>query len=114
MSRAWSRLQQDGKPIPIALEVQRRLFDALVTHGGFNPKQLALLIDTHLKPHVGERHGVPLAAPDALDASQPDVIVVMSRAFASEISRIAKKRAPSAEIVLYADLLSDALLKSAA
>ncbi len=34
-----------------------RLFDALVLHGGFDPKSLALLIDTHLKLHIDERHG---------------------------------------------------------
>lgn len=91
-----------------------RLFDALVQHGHFNPRILAALIDTHLKAHVSERHGVPLAGPEALEEANPDVIVVMSRAFAPEITRIAKSRVPNAEIVIYADLIQRARQRLAA
>ncbi len=48
-----------------------RLFDALVLHGGFDPKSLALLIDTHLKLHVDERHGMKLSGPEDLAAANP-------------------------------------------
>jgi SAM-dependent methyltransferase len=85
-----------------------RLFDALVLHGGFDPKSLALLIDTHLKLHVDERHGMTLSGPEELAGANPGLIVVMSRAFAGEISKIAKVQAPDAEILLYSDLLSRA------
>jgi len=85
-----------------------RLFDALVLHGGFDPKSLALLIDTHLKLHVDERHGMKLSGPEDLAAANAGLIVVMSRAFASEISKIARAQAPNAEILLYSDLLSRA------
>jgi SAM-dependent methyltransferase len=85
-----------------------RLFDALVQHGGFNPKSLTLLIDTHLKLHMDERHGMTLSGPEDLVAANPGLIVVMSRAFAGEISKIAKTQIPNAEIVLYSDLLSRA------
>ena len=40
--------------------------------------------------------------------------MVMSRAFAQEIARIAKSQAPKVEIVLYADLIARALTKLAA
>jgi SAM-dependent methyltransferase len=95
-------------PRRVALWGAGRLFDALVKHGGFDPKQLVALIDTHLKEHVSERHGVRLVGPDALPAMDPGVIVVMSRAFAGEIARLAKLAAPRAEIVHYADLLTRA------
>jgi hypothetical protein len=92
----------------IALWGAGRLFDALVQHGGFDPKSLTLLIDTHLKLHMDERHGMKLSAPEDLAAANPGLIVVMSRAFAGEISKIAKTQVPQAEIVLYSDLLSRA------
>jgi len=97
-------------PKRVALWGAGRLFDALVLHGGFNPKSLVALIDTHLKAHVSERHGVALKGPEALNDDKPQVVVVMSRAFAPEISCIARVRAPNADIVLYADLIARARL----
>jgi len=91
-----------------------RIFDSLVVHGRFDTKALRLLIDTHLKAHVGERHGCVLSGPEALVEAKPGVIVVMSRDFASEIEAEAKKLAPAAEIVFYADLLGRARLRLAA
>jgi len=91
-----------------------RLFDALVQHGGFDPKSLALLIDTHLRLHMDERHGMKLSGPEDLIAANPGLIVVMSRAFAGEISKIAKTHVPHAEILLYSDLLSRARGRQAA
>jgi SAM-dependent methyltransferase len=101
-------------PKRVALWGAGRLFDSLVQNGGFNPKSLALLVDTHLKGHVEERHGVKLAGADELAAANPGVIVVMSRAFADEIATVAKERAPRAKIVLYGDLLARARTKLAA
>src|SRR5262249_37289656 len=51
------------------------LFDALIEQGKFNPKTLALLVDTHLAGQVNERHGVKVTGPDALSAAKPGVIV---------------------------------------
>ena len=96
-----SRLAPKG----VALWGAGRLFDALVTHGRFNPRLLSLLIDTHLKNHMAERHGVALSGPEALGEKKPGVIVVMSRAFAGEIERAARAHVPDAEIVLYGDLI---------
>jgi SAM-dependent methyltransferase len=101
-------------PKGIAMWGAGRIFDTLVVHGGFDPKLLTALIDIHLLPHVAERHGVPLSGPEVLATTQPAVVVVMSRGFASEITAEAKKRAPAAEIVLFTDLLGRARLHMAA
>ena len=95
-------------PQRVALWGAGRLFDALVKHGGFDPKHLVALIDTHLTVHMSERHGVKLVGPEAVAAVDPGVIVVMSRAFAGEIARIASLAAPRAELIHYADLLTRA------
>jgi 2-polyprenyl-3-methyl-5-hydroxy-6-metoxy-1,4-benzoquinol methylase len=91
-----------------------RLFDSLVVHGGLDPKILALLVDTHLKMHVAERHGAKLSAPEALADANPAVIVIMSRGFAEEIAAQAAMLAPRAEIIFYNELLSRARLRKAA
>jgi 2-polyprenyl-3-methyl-5-hydroxy-6-metoxy-1,4-benzoquinol methylase len=102
------------KPRRVALWGAGRLFDALVTHGGFDPAVLSLLIDKHLKQHTPTRHGRALAAPEDLSDAGADVVVVMSRGFAREIAAEAKRRAPRAEIILYADLLARARRRQAA
>jgi SAM-dependent methyltransferase len=91
-----------------------RLFDALVLAGGFDPKRLSLLIDTHLAALVPERHGVKPMLPSALTQTPVDVIVIMSRGFATEIIAEARTLAPNAQIILYADLLARARLAKAA
>jgi SAM-dependent methyltransferase len=101
-------------PKRVAVWGAGRVFDALVTEGKFDAKSLALLVDSYLKAHVGERHGVKLAGAEDLAAVAPGVIVVMSRAFAGEIAAVAKERAPKAKIVLYGDLLARAKTKVAA
>src|SRR6185312_2917428 len=80
----------------VALWGAGRLFDSLVLAGGFNPKRLALLIDTHLAALVPERHGVKPVLPGALNQTPVDVIVIMSRGFATEIVAEAQKLAPNA------------------
>lgn len=111
---AISKELQQLAPRRVALWGAGRLFDALVRHGGFDPSALALLVDTHLIQHMPERHGVPLSPPGALAAANPGIIVVMSRAFADEIGRLAAQVAPKAEIILYSDLLARARLQRAA
>jgi 2-polyprenyl-3-methyl-5-hydroxy-6-metoxy-1,4-benzoquinol methylase len=101
-------------PRGVAMWGAGRIFDSLVVHGRFDATALKLLIDTHLKAHVGERHGCTLAGPEALAEANPGVIVVMSRGFAGEIAAEARKFAPAAEIILYADLLSRARTRLAA
>jgi SAM-dependent methyltransferase len=102
------------KPRKIALWGAGRLFDLLVREGGFDPSILSLLIDTQLQKHMTARHGVALCAADTLDDAKADVVVVMSRMFAGEIAADIKRRAPRAEIILYADLLGRARLGRAA
>jgi SAM-dependent methyltransferase len=99
-------------PRRVALWGAGRLFDLLVREGGFDPKGLSLLIDAHLQKHMETRHGVRLAAPEAL--ADVDAVIVMSRMFAAEIAREVKMRVPGAEIILYADLLEGAKTRKAA
>ena len=102
------------KPQRVALWGAGRLFDSLVRTGGFDPSDLALLIDAHLIAHMDSRHGVRLSPPHALSGAMVDVIVVMSRGFADEIVAEARRLAPKARIILYADLLARARLAKAA
>ncbi len=102
------------KPQRVALWGAGRLFDSLVRTGGFDPASLALLIDAHLIQHMDSRHGVRLSPPHALAGAMVDVIVVMSRGFADEIVAEARRFAPKARIILYADLLARARLAKAA
>jgi hypothetical protein len=102
------------KPQRVALWGAGRLFDSLVLAGGFDPKALSLLIDAHLIQYMQERHGVKLSRPDALGTTPVDVIVAMSRAFSKEITAEAKRLAPNARVILYADLLARARLSHAA
>jgi SAM-dependent methyltransferase len=95
-------------PRKVAMWGAGRLFDSLVTHGGFEPAILSALIDKHLKQYVGERHGRALAEPQALAETQPGVVIVMSRGFAQEIADEAKSLAPQAEIIFYSDLMARA------
>ena len=73
-------------PRRVAVWGAGRLFDSLVVHGGFDATHLAMLVDAHLKAHVGERHGCALSMPDELPSIKPGVVVVMSRGFAGEIA----------------------------
>ncbi len=91
-----------------------RIFDSLVVHGNFDARALTLLIDKHLKPHVPERHGCEVHAPEALEKADAGVVIVMSRSFAPEIADEARRLAPSAEILLYSDLLAQARTRMAA
>ena len=61
-----------------------------------------------------DRHGVVLSDADALSQTKIDAVIVMSRMFADEIAADVKKRAPQAQIILYADLLAQARLAKAA
>ncbi|MEJ1968010.1 MAG: class I SAM-dependent methyltransferase [Rhizomicrobium sp.] len=95
-------------PRRVAIWGAGRLFDSLVTYGKLDTGALAVLVDKHLKAHVSERHGCALTGPESLAAAKPDVVVVMSRDFASEIAAEVNALAPGAEIVLYTDLMSRA------
>jgi hypothetical protein len=101
-------------PRRVAMWGAGRIFDAFVVHGRFNPAMLVALIDTHLKDHVEERYGCALRGPETLAASNPDFVIVMSRGFAGEIAAEARRLAPRAEILFYADLLARARLHKAA
>jgi len=95
-------------PRRVAMWGAGRLFDSLVTYGRFDATALAVLVDKHLKAHVGERHGCTLTGPEDLAQANPGVVVVMSRDFASEIAAEVGRLTPGAEIILYSDLMSRA------
>jgi SAM-dependent methyltransferase len=101
-------------PKRVAMWGAGRLFDTLVVHGRFTPASLSLLIDSHLKAHMDDRFGCKLTGPESLPAADPDVVIVMSRGFAGEIAAEARRLAPRADIVFYADLLADARMSQAA
>jgi hypothetical protein len=101
-------------PRRVAMWGAGRLFDTLVTHGGFDPKSVEMVVDGLLTARKTEKHGIRLVAPDALAHARPGIIVVMSRTFAREIARIARRHAPKAEIILYSDLLARARMALAA
>jgi len=101
-------------PRRVAMWGAGRLFDSLVHYGRFDARALTVLIDKHLKAHVGERHGCALSGPEALAEANPGVVVVMSRDFAGEISAEVNRLTPGAEIITYADLMSRARLRPAA
>jgi 2-polyprenyl-3-methyl-5-hydroxy-6-metoxy-1,4-benzoquinol methylase len=96
-------------PKKVAIWGAGRLFDTLVVQGGLATSALSLLVDAHLVKYATERHGYPLSAPQELEQAKPDVIVIMSRGFAEEISAQAAMLAPKAEIVFYSDLLNRAV-----
>ncbi len=62
-----------------------RIFDALVTLGGFDPALATGLIDKALVHHIDRRHGLPLSPPEALPELAPDLVVITARQFADEI-----------------------------
>jgi SAM-dependent methyltransferase len=95
-------------PRRVAMWGAGRLFDSLVTYGKFDATALTVLIDKHLKAHVGARHGCTLTGPEDLAGANPGVVVVMSRDFATEIAAEVGKLTPNAEIILYSDLMSRA------
>lgn len=101
-------------PRRVAMWGAGRLFDSLVTYGGFDTGTLTLLVDKHLKAHVGERHGFALAGPESLSDAKPGVVVVMSRDFANEIAAEVNTLAPGAEIITYTQLMSRARTRQAA
>lgn len=102
------------KPRGVAVWGAGRIFDSLVVHGKLDARCLSLLIDKHLKPLVPERHGCVVQPPEALRNADAGVVIVMSRSFAPEIADEARRLAPSAQIVLYSDLLAQARSKMAA
>ncbi len=101
-------------PKRVAMWGAGRLFDTLVVHGNFTPASLSLLVDSHLNAHFDNRFGCRLTGPEALPGVDPDVVIVMSRGFAGEIAAEARRLAPRADILFYADLLADARMSQAA
>jgi hypothetical protein len=101
-------------PRKVAVWGAGRLLNSLILNGGLKPASLAAVVDKHLIRYASDAHGVPLTAPTELPNIKPDVVVVMSRSFASEIREEAQARVPGCEVIAYTDLLARAKTQAAA
>ena len=101
-------------PRRVAIWGAGRLLNSLIENGGLKPQGLAAVVDKNLIRYASEAHGVKLTAPEELSTIRPDIVVVMSRSFASEIRAEAQVRAPGCEVIAYADLLQRAKTQMAA
>jgi len=81
-----------------------RLFDALVKFGGLDANRASAVIDTYLAPILPRIHGVEVHTPEHLKWSPPDVVVILARSSAEEISR-AVLRFQIRHIIRFKDLL---------
>ena len=81
-----------------------RILDSLVVHGGLNTSCLEVLIDKHLSAYVDARHGISLSLPDE-KIETLDILFVLSRAYADEIAREAKRYGFSGEIITWPQLV---------
>ena len=101
-------------PRKVAVWGAGRLLNSLIQNGGLKPASLTAVVDKHLIRYAQDAHGVRLTAPVDLANLKPDVVVVMSRSFASEIREEAQIRVPGCEVIAYADLLARAKTYAAA
>ena len=67
-----------------------RIFDAIVSHGEFDPKLLGGLIDSELYKYVEAIHGVTLSSPVDLPSIAPTVLIIASRTYYEEIKKSAQ------------------------
>ena len=109
-----ARIIDNMAPRKVAVWGAGRLLNSLINHGGLKPQALAAVVDKHLIRYAHEAHGVRLTPPEDLARVKPDVVVVMSRSFASEIREEAQARAPGCEVLAYAELLERAKAQAAA
>lgn len=63
-----------------------RLYDALVKFGGLKKEAVSCLVDEHLYGIVKNIHGVEVKSPNYLKIAQPQVVIVLARSSADEIS----------------------------
>lgn len=109
-----ARIIHGMAPRRVAIWGAGRLLNSLIENGGLKPQSLAAVVDKNLIRYASEAHGVKLTSPEELSAIRPDVVVVMSRSFASEIRTEAQMRAPGCEVIAYTDLLQRARMHMAA
>jgi len=75
-----------------------RLFDILVRVGELNTHALHGVIDRHLAPLTSSVHGCPLRMPSDLLALNPNVVLITSRAYFSEIEDEVQALIPECEV----------------
>ncbi|MDT7041846.1 class I SAM-dependent methyltransferase [Candidatus Nitronereus thalassa] len=115
MAQGKSRLRKVGDTLNELLHKQRvvvwgagRLFDVLVQIGGLNTQALQGVIDKHLVKFTSSVHGCHLKVPDDLLALNPDVVLIMSRSYFSEIQEEVHTLIPSCEVIGVVQLLDAA------
>jgi 2-polyprenyl-3-methyl-5-hydroxy-6-metoxy-1,4-benzoquinol methylase len=109
-----ARMIDGMAPRKVAVWGAGRLLNSLINNGGLKPHALAAVVDKHLVRYTNQAHGIRLTTPEDLSRVKPDVVVVMSRAFAEEIRREAQSRAPGCEVLAYSELLERAKTQAAA
>lgn len=63
-----------------------RIFDALVKYGKLDTTRVQCLVDRHLWHIVHETHGVSIQRPEYLKRFEPQVVIILARSAASEIT----------------------------
>ncbi len=81
-----------------------RLFDALIRFGGLDPSAL-LVIDEYLARHLDTIHGVPVQRSDVLRRDPPQVVFVLAKSSAADITQRIRSFGIK-NVVTYQDLLS--------
>jgi len=112
MSRNTAGIRQVGKMLN-DLTLERsvvvwgagRLFDVLIRVGLLNAEKLSGVIDSHLAPLTPSVHGCELKRPDDLIALNPEVVLITSRTYFSEISKEVQERIPKCQIIGLVQLL---------
>lgn len=84
-----------------------RIFDSLMRAGTVDRQIIAGVIDKYLPDHVESVHGFQLARPAALADFRPELIVIASREYATEIrADIARYYAGTAEVLVFPELMA--------
>jgi 2-polyprenyl-3-methyl-5-hydroxy-6-metoxy-1,4-benzoquinol methylase len=115
MNRSETRLRKAGDMLNELMRKQRvvvwgagRLFDLLVRVGGLNIQDVKGVIDKHLVRFSPSVHGCPLKVPGDLLALNPDVVLIMSRSYFSEIQDEVHALIPECEVLGVVQLLDAA------
>jgi len=92
-------------PKRIAIWGAGRIFDSLVVFGGLKLGKISLVIDQYLPDYVKQAHGKPIIKPGDADFKSIDLLVVMSREYADEITSSARRMGFHRPILNYSAVL---------
>jgi len=87
-----------------------KIFDALVRFGGLNTEKIDCLVDEYLWKIFPRSHEVDIVSPTKLRMAQPDIVIVLARSSADEITE--KVRCFGIKnVIKFSDLLEDTFKK---